>query len=152
VKQTEQVFSGKEDRIMSISTVIGMLAALIGTTATLFAAWGYIHSKHPTKREVLGALLAVLVIMTSLVGLAVVVSRFTTISVNGQQTLPVPGFLPPDKPVPASTPTLAGTPIPTPTPAPTPTPTPTGTPTPALSPTASPSPSALPSPTPKPSG
>jgi hypothetical protein len=132
---------------MPISTVIGVLAALIGTTATLLAAWGYIHSKRPAKREILGALLAIIVIMTSLVGLAVLISRLTTISVNGQQTIPVPGFPPPTNPVPASTSTSTRTPTPTPTPTSSPSP----TATPILTPTPAPSPSAIPSPTRKPS-
>jgi hypothetical protein len=90
MKQTKQVFSGKENHGMPISTVIGMLAARVGTTATLFAAWGYIHSKHPTKREVLGALLTVIVIMTSLVGLAVLISRLTPTPAPSPSALPSP--------------------------------------------------------------
>lgn len=130
---------------MPISTVIGVLAALIGSTATLLAAWGYIHSKRPAKRELLGALLVIVAIMAGLVGLAVLISRITTISVNGQQTIPVPGFPPPANPVPGSTPTSTLTPTASPTSSPSPTATPILTPTPA------PSPSAIPSPTPKPS-
>jgi cytoskeletal protein RodZ len=132
---------------MPISTVIGMLAAIIGTTATLLAAWGYIHSKRPAKREVLGALLVIILIMTGLLSVAVMISRLTTISVNGQQTIPVPGFPPPGKPVPASTSTSTRTPTPTLTPTPTSSPSPTATP--ILTPTPVPSPSAIPSPTPK---
>jgi hypothetical protein len=130
---------------MPISTVIGVLAALIGSTATLLAAWGYIHSKRPAKREVLGALLVIVAIMAGLVGLAVLISRITTISVNGQQTIPVPGFPPPANPAPGSTPTSTLTPTASPTSSPSPTATPILTPTPA------PSPSAIPSPTPRPS-
>jgi hypothetical protein len=143
---------------MPISTVIGMLAALIGSTATLLAAWGYVHSKRPKKREVLGAVLAISVIVTALVGLAVLISQFTTISVNGQQTIPVPGFPPPASPVPASTSTPVLAPTLTPTSALTPTPTSTFTasptsppsPTVAPTPTPAPSPSSVPSPAPKP--
>jgi hypothetical protein len=151
MKQTKQVFSGKENHGMPISTVIGMLAALIGTTATLLAAWGYLHSKRPAKREVLGALLAIIVIMTSLVGLAVLISRLTTISVNGQQTIPVPGLPPPANSAPASTSTVP--PTPTPTAALTPTASPTSFPSPTapsvVTPTPAPSPSVIPSPTPR---
>jgi cytoskeletal protein RodZ len=136
---------------MPISTVIGVLAALIGSTATLLAAWVYIRSKRPEKRELLRGLLAIIVIMAFILGLAVLISRVTRISINGQETIPVPGLpAPASPPMPASTATLMPTPTSTKTPPPTLAPTPTsgltptptagGTPTPPPTPTSAPTP------------
>jgi hypothetical protein len=122
---------------MTISSVIGLLAALIGSTATLLAAWTYIRSQHPPKGELFRATLAI-IIMSAIFGIAVGISR-ATIKINGQETIPVPGLPAPTQAVPASTPTSTLTPTATPTPTPSPQPspvsTPTLTPTPAVTPT-----------------
>jgi hypothetical protein len=96
---------------MRINDVIGLFAALIGTTATLLGAWAYIRSKHPTKKDMLRAALAITVIMISILGFAVAISLATTIKVNGQETLPLPAFLVPasSTTTPASTPTFSPT-------------------------------------------
>lgn len=110
---------------MRINDVIGLFAALVGSTTTLLGAWAYIRSKHPTKKEVLRASLAVTVIMITILGFAVAISHATTIKVNGQETIPVPAFLVPGlpasgtttpAPIPASTPTLSPISSPTSTP------------------------------------
>ncbi|GAC1404756.1 MAG: hypothetical protein NVSMB49_23530 [Ktedonobacteraceae bacterium] len=135
---------------MRISDVIGLFAALIGSTATLLTAWAYIRSHRPPKGELFRAILAITVIMVGILSLAVFVSR-STIQVNGQNTISVPapavpGFIAPR----GTTPTLAPTSIST-TP---PTLSPSPMVTPSLSPTLEPSPSSTstlaPSPTPKP--
>src|SRR5438874_329112 len=69
---------------MRISDVIGLFAALIGSTAVLLAAWEYIHSKRPAKRELLGALLTIMIILACILGLAVAISQ-ATIRINGHQ-------------------------------------------------------------------
>ena len=135
---------------MPIGSVISLLAALIGVMGTLLGAWTYIRSQHPSKRELFRTLLVISIITASILGLAVLISRATTISINGQQTLPrsptpaptrpsmpAPGFLAPGEPTPSPklTPSLS----PTLTPSPSPTLTPS--PSPALTPTSLPSPS-----------
>lgn len=129
---------------MSINNVIGVFAALIGTTATLLGAWAYIRSQHTPKKDMLRAALAIAVIMICILGCAVAISHATTgVQVNGQKTIPVPSFLF----LPASgtsTPTLALTPSLSPPPTSTPilslTPSlsPTSASTPTLSPTRAP--------------
>src|SRR2546427_8266378 len=133
---------------MRISDVIGLFAALIGSTAVLLAAWEYIHSKRPAKRELLGALLTIMIILACILGLAVAISQ-APIRINGQQTIPVPGFPPADTPVPASTPRSPPLSSPTSVATSTPLPTATSSPSPTSTPTAlpSPSPTSLPSPT-----
>ncbi len=139
---------------MRISDVIGLLGALIGSTATLVAAWAYIRSKNPPKGELLRAAFAITVILASILALAVIVSRATTIKINGQDTLPVPPLSVPVFPAPggttptrAPTPTLAPIPSPSPTLAPSPSPSPS--PSSTLAPSPSSSPTLAPSPTPK---
>jgi len=139
---------GKGEQEMRINDVVGLLAALIGSTATLLAAWAYIRSKRPPKGEMFGAALAIVIIMASILGLAVLISRASKITINGQDTLPVPG-------IPASggtTPAPGPTSTPTPTPSPTliPSPSPTVVPSPSPSPAASPSPVPSPASSPKP--
>jgi hypothetical protein len=126
---------------MSINNVVGLFAALIGTTATLLGAWAYIRSQHPPKKEMLRAALAIAVIMICILGCAVAISHATTITVNGQDTLPVPRFFGLSTPG-TSTPTLLPTPTLTssPTSTPTLTPTPTLTSTPILAPASTPTP------------
>jgi len=111
-----QMSKGKQT--MRINDVISLFAALIGTTATLLGAWAYIRSKHPTKKEVFRASLAITIIMITILGFAVAISHATTIKVNGQEPIPVPAFLAPGlpasgtttpAPVPASTPTFSPT-------------------------------------------
>ena len=76
--------------LMPISQVIGILGSLIGTTATLLGAWVYIQTKRPPKMELLTAGIVIGVILVTIVGLAVLISRETNISINGQKTIPVP--------------------------------------------------------------
>lgn len=121
---------------MRINDVVGLLAALIGTTATLLGAWGYLRSQHPPKKEMAKIVLVILLIVGGLLGIAVAISQATTITVNGQQTLPIPGF-----PAPAGT---------TPTSMPTWTPEPKASPSSTHSPTAQPSPSSVSQPKPSP--
>src|SRR5437762_8655520 len=75
---------------MRISDVIGLLSAFIGSTATLFGAWAYIRSQHPSKGELLRAALVIIVMMAAVAGLAMGISRATTITVNGRDSIPVP--------------------------------------------------------------
>jgi hypothetical protein len=119
--------SHKDDK-MTINNVVGLFAALIGSTATLLGAWAYIRSQHPPRGKMIRAALAITVIMIGILGTAVIISRATTITVNGQKTIPVPYFL-----APATTPTPSSTSLPTPTIVPSPTqqlPTPTIVPSP----------------------
>jgi hypothetical protein len=151
---------------MPIGSVISLLAALIGLFGTLLAAWVYIRSQHLSKREIFRATLVISIITVGILGLAVLISRATTISINGQQTLPrsptpaptrpsvpAPGFLAPGEPTPSPkltpspspklTPSPSSTLTPSPSPALTPSPSSTLTPStsPALTPTSLPSPS-----------
>src|SRR6266536_2740536 len=129
---------------MRISDVVGLFAALIGSTTTLLGAWAYIRSKHPPKGEMLRAALAITLIMMAIVGSAAFISRATAININGHDTLPVPDLSAPGKVTPApastSTPTLAPTSTSTSTPASTPTPISTPTPVPASTPVSTPTP------------
>src|SRR6266568_1778659 len=126
---------------MTISAVIGLLAALIGSTATLLAAWAYIRSQHPPKGELLRTVLIIVIIMVSILGLSLLISRATHISINGLEGSPVPGG---STSIPGSTPGLTPTPTPTSGVTPTPTsgvtPTPTSGATPTSAPTATPHP------------
>ncbi len=144
---------------MPIGNVISLLAALIGLFGTLLGAWVYIRSQHLSKREIFRAALVISIITASILGLAMLISRATTISINGQQTLPrsptpaptrpsvpAPGFLAPGEPTPS--PKLTPSPSSTLTPSPSPAPTPF--PSPALTPTSLPSPSPTSMPFPKP--
>jgi hypothetical protein len=94
---------------MRINDIVGLLAALIGSTATLLGAWGYVRSQHPPKKELFRVSLAIAIIMLSIVGIAVGISRATTITVNGQNTVPIPGFKTPYNATPA--PGLPSTPV-----------------------------------------
>ncbi len=132
---------------MTISAVIGLLAALIGSTATLLAAWAYIRSQHPPKGELLRTVLIIVIIMVSILGLSLLISRATRISINGLEGSPVPGgstAIPGSTSIPGSTPGLTPTPTPTSGVTPTPTsgvtPTPTSGATPTSAPTATPHP------------
>src|SRR2546421_10560691 len=121
--------------LMAISQAIGILGSLVGTTATLLGAWAYIRSKRPPKMELLIAGLVVGVILILILGIAVLISRETNISINGQKTVPVPV-------IPVAVPGLPGPSQPGPGPAPAPTSTPTLSPT--STPSAAPSPSTSP--------
>ena len=144
-KDKPPFWKGKSE--LTMSSALGLLAALIGTTATLLAAWGYLRNQHPTKKELFRVTLTIIIIMVAIFSMAVLISR-ATISVNGQQTIPAPPISGPDFPTPlVITPT--STPTPTLTPTPAPSPTPSSSPTPSLSPTVSPSPT-IPSLTPTP--
>ena len=143
--------SRKKEKKLTISNVIGLLAALIGSTATLLTAWTYIRSHRPPKGELFRAILSIAIIMVGILAIAVFISR-STITVNGQNTVPVPslpapGFGVPATTTPTATPTLSPTPTLTPSPSPSPTLTPS--PTVAPSPTIAPSPTLAPSPTSK---
>lgn len=134
---------------MAIKDIVSLCAALIGSTATVLAAWSYIRTNHPPRGELLRALLIITITIACILGFAVFISRATTITVNGQDTIPVhvPGFSAPHQIAPTHTPT------PTPSPSPTVSPSPSPSVTPSLSPTVSPSssPSTVPSPTASPS-
>ena len=126
---------------MTISSAVGLLAALIGSTATLLGAWAYFRSQHPPKRELFRVALVIIVIMVCILGVAVFIARATAIKINGTETLPVPtvpanpGNSNPGQP--ASQP--AGQPVAPSTVTPSPVPTSISTPTPSLSPTLAPS-------------
>ncbi len=135
-KDKPPFWKGKSE--LTISSALGLLAALIGTTATLLAAWGYLRKQRPSKKELSRVTLTIIIIMVAILGMAVFISR-ATISVNGQQTIPVPPISGPDFPTPVGiTPTSIPTPTSTPTPATSPTS--SSSPTPFLSPTVPPSP------------
>jgi len=129
---------------MTISSAVGLLAALIGSTATLLGAWAYFRSQHPPKRELFRVALVIIVIMVCILGVAVFIARATAIKINGTETLPVPtvpanpgnsnpGNSNPGQPaVPTS--------ISTPTPSLSPTQAPSSSPSPASSPASKPTP------------
>jgi hypothetical protein len=130
---------------MTISNAIGLLAALIGSTATLLGAWAYLRAQRLPKRELFRVASTITAIMVCILGIAVFMSQATTIKIKGQETIPLP-LVPtkvvptPDSPRPAypiTSPTLTSTPKP----AHTLTPTSTTLPTSALTPTVTPSPS-----------
>ena len=118
---------------MRISDVIGLLAALIGSTATVFVAWGYIRAQRPSKRELFRITLTITIIMVCILSFALLISRASTIRINGQENIPF-GPVAPGR----------TTPSPTVTPSPSPSPSPTVTPSPSS--TSTPSPTPLPSP------
>ena len=137
---------------MTISSAVGLLAALIGSTATLLGAWAYFRSQHPPKRELFRVALVIIVIMVCILGVAVFIARATAIKINGTETLPVPTV--PANPGNSNPGQPAGQPA-APSAAPstvTPSPVPTSisTPTPSLSPTVAPSSSPASSPASKP--
>ena len=121
---------------MTISSAVGLLAALIGSTATLLGAWAYFRSQHPPKRELFRVALVIIVIMVCILGVAVFIARATAIKINGTETLPVP-TVPANPGQPAGQPT--GQPAAPSTVTPSPVPTSISTPTPSLSPTVAPS-------------
>jgi len=131
----------KGEQTMTISSAVGLLAALIGSTATLLGAWAYFRSQHPPKRELFRVALVIIVIMVCILGVAVFIARATAIKINGTETLPVPtvpanpGNSNPGQP--AGQP--AGQPVAPSTVTPSPVPTSISTPTPSLSPTLAPS-------------
>src|SRR5712691_5414427 len=125
---------------MRINDVIGLLAALIGSTATVFVAWGYIRAQHPSRRELFRITLTVTVIMVCILSFAVLISRASSIKINGQENIPIGPLVPS-----GTTPAPGLTPLPSPTPSPTVTPSPSSTPT--LSPTLTPLPSPAATPT-----
>src|SRR6266700_5781588 len=118
---------------MTISTAVGLLSALLGSAAILLAAWSYLRTHRPQKGELLRMGVAVTVIMVSILGLAIFISNFTAIQINGQKNVPpifapynstpvstsTPSSLPAAKPTqtssPASEPTQTSSPVPAPT-------------------------------------
>ena len=140
---------------MTISSAVGLLAALIGSTATLLGAWAYFRSQHPPKRELFRVALTIIVIMACILGVAVFIARATAITINGKQTLPLPtvpasGNPNPTQPAgqPAGQPPVSSTVTPSPvptsistqTPSPSPTQAPSSSPSPASSPASKPTP------------
>src|SRR6266581_6138276 len=117
---------------MTISSAVGLLAALIGSTATLLGAWAYFRSQHPPKRELFRVALVIIVIMVCILGVAVFIARATAIKINGTETLPVPTV--PANPGNSNPGQPAGQPV-----AP-PTVTPSSSPSPASSPASKPTP------------
>ncbi len=79
---------------MRLNDIIGLFAALIGTTTTLLGAWSYVRN-HNTKKEMIRGATAVVAIMVVILGSAWLISEATTIKVNGQEKVPIPGFLAP---------------------------------------------------------
>ncbi len=122
---------------MTISSAVGLLAALIGSTATLLGAWAYFRSQHPPKRELFRVALVIIVIMVCILGVAVFIARATAIKINGTETLPVPTV--PANPGNSNPGQPAGQPVAPSTVTPSPVPTSISTPTPSLSPTLAPS-------------
>src|SRR5256885_6955688 len=108
---------------MSISTAIGLLSALIGSAATLVAAWSYLRSHRPPKGELFRIVVSVTVIVVAILGIAVFISNFTSIQINGQKNVPVPPAFAPYHSTPTSTsipvvsptakPTQVSSPVPT---------------------------------------
>jgi hypothetical protein len=140
---------------MHVQDVVGLCAALIGSTATLVTAWSYLRTHRPPKGELLRVLVVITVVMASILGIAVFISRQTTITVNGQSILPLHGLPAPLKvtPIPSLLPSVTPSPLPSPSPSPSVTPSPSPSPSPSVtpSPSPSPSPSVTPSPSPQPS-
>ena len=128
---------------MRISDVIGLLAALLGSTATVFVAWGYIRAQRPSKRELFRVTLTVTVIMVCILSFAVLISRASTIKINNQENIPLGPLVPG-----GTTPAPGLTPSPSPSPSPTVTPSPSSTPTSSPSSTSTPSPTLTPLPSP----
>ncbi len=128
---------------MRISDVIGLLAALFGSTATVFVAWGYIRAQRPSKRELFRVTLTVTVIMVCILSFAVLISRASSIKINGQENIPLGPLVPS-----GTTPAPGLTPSPSPSPSPTVTPSPSSTPSPSPSSTSTPSPTLTPMPPP----
>src|SRR3954451_13196273 len=130
---------------MRISDVIGLLAALLGSTATVFVAWGYIRAQRPSKRELFRVTLTVTVIMVCILSFAVLISRASSIKINNQENIPLGPLVPS-----GTTPAPGLTPSPSPTPSPTVIPSPSSTPTSSPSSTPTPSPSSTLTPVPPP--
>ena len=130
---------------MRISDVIGLLAALLGSTATVFVAWGYIRAQRPSKRELFRVTLTVTVIMVCILSFAVLISRASTIKINNQENIPLGPLVPGGTtPAPGLTPSPSPSPSPTVTPSSTPSPSPSSTSTPSPTLTPMPPPAATP--------
>ncbi len=120
---------------MRISDAIGLFGALIGLTATVLGAWGYIRAQRPSKRELFRLTLTIAIIMVCILSFAVLVSRATTIKINGQENIPVGPLVPGEggsTPAPGLTPSLSPSPSPSLSPT---VPMPTLLPSPAATPT-----------------
>src|ERR1051326_8077382 len=92
---------------MTISTAVSLLSALIGSVATLLAAWGYLRTHRPHKGELLRIGGTITVIMVGIFGIALLISNFTSIEINGQKTVPVPPAFEHSFSTPAASPTPA---------------------------------------------
>jgi hypothetical protein len=127
---------------VNFSNAIGLLAAIIGLTATSHGALKYLSSSERSKKERLGAVALVVVIMAVVIGVSAGVSYATASTPVGQQRIPVP-FVPTAAPTanpayPQIDPTAS--PAVTPTPQLSPTSAATATPTAAPEPTVTPTP------------
>src|ERR1051326_171005 len=75
---------------MTISTAVSLLSALIGSVATLLAAWGYLRTHRPHKGELLRIGGTITVIMVGFFGISLLISNFISIEMNGQKRVRVP--------------------------------------------------------------
>jgi hypothetical protein len=93
---------------MSINNVVAIMVAIFGSVPTIAKGVKFILD-HPNKwKEIIITALIVLIICAGFVGAAVFISKATTIAINGQTNVPIPGL-----------PAATETPIPTPSPIPT---------------------------------
>jgi len=146
-QRAETIFTSDRRRESSVnfSNAIGLLAAIIGLTATIHGSLKYLSSSERSKKERLGAVAVVVVIMGVVIGVSAGVSYATASTPVGQQRIPVP-FVPTAVPTaPTANPASPQT-DPTASPASTPTPTPQLSPTSASTPTAAPEPTVTPTP------
>src|SRR6266516_5431817 len=130
----------RRESSMNISDAIGLLTAIIGVTTTIHGGWKYLSSSERSKKERLGAVAVVVVIMTMVAGVATGISHATASTPVGQKTIPVPF-------VPTAAPTAPANPA---TPQTGPTAPPASTPTPQLSPTSASTPPVTPTAAPEP--
>ncbi len=128
---------------MNISDAIGLLTAIIGVTTTIHGGWKYLSSSERSKKERMGAVAVVVVIMGMVAGGAVGISHATASTPVGQKTIPVP-FVPTAAPTaPPANPAYPQTGLTAP---------PASTPTPQLSPTSAPTTTSTPTAAPEPTG
>jgi hypothetical protein len=138
----------RESRV-NFSNAIGLLAAIIGLTATIHGALKYLSSSERSKKERLGAVAVVVAILAVVIGVSAGVSYATASTPVGQKTIPVP-FVPTAVPTaPTANPAYPQKTDPTASPVltPTPTPTPQLSPTSAATTTSMSTPTAIPEPT-----
>ncbi len=133
----------RRESSVNFSNAIGLLAAIIGLTATTHGALKYLSSSERSKKERLGAVAVVVVIMAVVIGVSAGVSYATAATPVGQQRIPVP-FVPTEAPTsnpaspqtdPTASPASTATPQFSPTSAAMPTSTSTAAPEPTVTPT-----------------